>query len=55
MPVDSKAQVFQSIVPDLSCQPCSNFGTKICPKGHFACMKKQDLPEIARQVEKMWN
>jgi len=54
MPDDSKAQVFQSIVPDLPCQPCSNFGTKTCPKGHFACMKKQDLPEIARQVGQMW-
>jgi ADP-heptose:LPS heptosyltransferase len=51
---DSKAQVFQSIVPDLTCQPCSNFGTKTCPKGHFSCMKQQDLPEIARQVEQMW-
>lgn len=54
MPDDSKAQVFQSIVPDLTCQPCSNFGTNTCPKGHFACMKQQDLPEIARQVEQMW-
>ena len=54
MPVDSKAQVFQSIVPDLPCQPCSNFGTKTCPKGHFACMKQQDLPEITRQVEQIW-
>jgi ADP-heptose:LPS heptosyltransferase len=54
MPSDSKAMVFQSIVPDLSCQPCSNFGTKTCPKGHFDCMKKQDLPEIVRQVEGMW-
>ena len=54
MPVDSNAQVFQSIVPDLTCQPCSNFGTKTCPKGHFACMKQQDLPEITRQVEQMW-
>ena len=54
MPVDSKAQVFQSIVTDLTCQPCSNFGTKTCPKGHFACMKQQDLPEITRQVEQMW-
>jgi ADP-heptose:LPS heptosyltransferase len=54
MPVDSKAQVFQSIVPDLTCQPCSNFGTKTCPKGHFACMKQQDLPEITRQVKQMW-
>ncbi len=55
MPNDSKAQVFQSIVPNLSCQPCSNFGTKTCPKGHFDCMKKQDLPEIARQTTVMWN
>ena len=54
MPSDSNAKVFQSIVPDLSCQPCSNFGTKTCPKGHFACMKKQDLPEIVRQVDNMW-
>ncbi|MFL0298196.1 glycosyltransferase family 9 protein [Aquirufa novilacunae] len=54
MPDDLKAQVFQSIVPDLTCQPCSNFGTKTCPKGHFSCMKQQDLPEIARQVEQMW-
>jgi ADP-heptose:LPS heptosyltransferase len=54
MPSHSKAQVFQSIVPDLTCQPCSNFGTKTCPKGHFACMKQQDLPEITRQVVKMW-
>jgi ADP-heptose:LPS heptosyltransferase len=54
MPEDSKALVFQSIVPDLTCQPCSNFGTKSCPKGHFDCMKKQDLPEIARKVTEMW-
>lgn len=54
MPDDSKARVFQSIVPDLACQPCSNFGTKTCPKGHFACMQQQNLPEIARQVEQMW-
>ena len=38
---------FNSIVPDLPCQPCSNYGTKQCPQGHFACMKKQDLQSIA--------
>jgi heptosyltransferase-2 len=54
MPEDSKALVFQSIVPDLTCQPCSNFGTKSCPKGHFDCMKKQDLPEIAAKVAEIW-
>ena len=54
MPKHSKAHVFQSVVPNLSCQPCSNFGTKTCPKGHFNCMNKQDLPEISRQVGLMW-
>jgi ADP-heptose:LPS heptosyltransferase len=35
------------IVPNLSCQPCSNYGTKKCPKGHFNCMKLQDVKNIA--------
>jgi heptosyltransferase-2 len=38
---------FNAIVPNLSCQPCSNYGTKQCPQGHFACMKQQDLQSIA--------
>ncbi len=38
---------YNAIVPDLPCQPCSNYGTKQCPQGHFACMKKQDLQSIA--------
>ncbi len=54
LPKGSQSLVFQSIVPNLSCQPCSNFGTKTCPKGHFNCMNQQDLPEIARQVGVMW-
>ncbi len=54
MPENTKTRVFQAIVPNLTCQPCSNFGTKTCPKGHFNCMKQQDLPEIVRQVGEMW-
>jgi len=54
MPENAKTRVFQAIVPNLTCQPCSNFGTKTCPKGHFNCMNQQDLPEIARQVGEMW-
>jgi ADP-heptose:LPS heptosyltransferase len=54
MPVNTKARVFQAIVPNLTCQPCSNFGTKTCPKGHFNCMKQRDLPTIARQAGEMW-
>jgi len=38
---------FNAIVPNLTCQPCSNYGTKHCPQGHFACMKQQDLQSIA--------
>lgn len=37
-------------VPNLSCQPCSNFGTKTCPKGHFKCMEQQDVKQIAEWV-----
>jgi ADP-heptose:LPS heptosyltransferase len=38
---------FNAIVPNLSCQPCSNYGTTHCPQGHFACMRQQDLQSIA--------
>jgi ADP-heptose:LPS heptosyltransferase len=38
---------FNAIVPNLPCQPCSNYGSKNCPQGHFACMKQQDLQSIA--------
>lgn len=35
------------IVPGLSCQPCSNYGKKKCPEGHFNCMQLQDTTSIA--------
>ena len=38
---------FNAMVPNLPCQPCSKYGTKKCPQGHFACMKKQDLHFIS--------
>lgn len=41
------------IVPNLSCQPCSNYGSKTCPKGHFNCMQLQDIPLIADSVKRM--
>ena len=40
------------IVPNLSCQPCSNFGTKTCPKKHFKCMNNQNLAQIATDAIK---
>lgn len=38
------------IVPYLPCQPCSNYGTKKCPRGHFKCMKNQDTDLITATV-----
>jgi ADP-heptose:LPS heptosyltransferase len=40
------------LVPHLPCQPCSNYGTRKCPLGHFKCMQEQDVGAIAaRAVE----
>lgn len=38
------------IVPDLPCQPCSNFGLKTCPKKHFKCMMLQDIEDIVQEI-----
>lgn len=41
---------YNAIVPNLSCQPCSNYGTKECPQGHFACMRQQNISLIAAKA-----
>lgn len=33
-------------VKNLSCRPCSKLGYTSCPKKHFDCMMKQDIPQI---------
>lgn len=38
------------IVPGLPCQPCSNFGTRTCPRKHFKCMRLQDVEAIAAKT-----
>ncbi len=39
--------VFHYEVAHLACRPCSKIGYQQCPKGHFSCMRKQDLTQIA--------
>jgi ADP-heptose:LPS heptosyltransferase len=39
------------IVPGLSCQPCTKYGKKECPLGHFWCMEKQDIDGIVVKVK----
>lgn len=41
-----QAAVFNYEVEDLGCRPCSKIGHQQCPKGHFDCMRKQDLAQI---------
>ena len=41
---------YNAIVPNLPCQPCSNYGTKQCPQGHFACMRQQNIGAIAAKA-----
>jgi len=39
-----------SEVKGLSCRPCSKLGYDHCPRGHFKCMKKQDMNELAQKI-----
>jgi len=42
---------FNHEVKDLSCRPCSKLGKESCPKGHFNCMKQQDISLIVDQIK----
>lgn len=48
--VQSSEMYYNSIVPGLPCQPCSNYGTNQCPQGHFACMRQQNISMIAMKA-----
>ncbi len=42
---------FNHEVKPLSCRPCSKLGKQSCPKGHFNCMRKQNIPMIVDQIK----
>lgn len=44
--------LYENIFLDLSCQPCSNYGTRTCPLEHFNCMNKQNIEAIVERVHK---
>ncbi len=41
------ASPYENIYLHLWCQPCSKYGTKKCPLGHFNCMNKMQVQKIA--------
>jgi heptosyltransferase-2 len=49
----SKEPPYENIIrmPELRCQPCSKYGNKKCPLGHFKCMEEMDINYITRRVE----
>ena len=50
------AQPYDDVqVPKLWCRPCTKFGRKKCPQGHFKCMKNISIEELVRNVNKRLN
>lgn len=41
--------IFQ--VNGLQCRPCSKIGYRKCPRGHFKCMRNQNIAEMVRKVD----
>lgn len=40
-------------VENLPCRPCSRIGLSRCPKGHFDCIKKMDLPALIEKANQL--
>jgi heptosyltransferase-2 len=38
---------------ELNCRPCSKIGHERCPRGHFNCMEKQNLPQIQQWIQEL--
>jgi heptosyltransferase-2 len=51
---EKSAPVLHFEVQDLACRPCSKIGHATCPKGHFKCMKNQDLTLIAQTAQEFF-
>ena len=45
-----KTPIYENIFLNLSCQPCSKYGTNACPLEHFNCMEKQDIDTIVYKI-----
>lgn len=47
---ENAGEVFIEEVKNLGCRPCSKIGYAQCPKGHFKCMREQNLFTIAEHA-----
>lgn len=47
----STKTLHENICLNLSCQPCSKYGTATCPMDHFDCMQKLDMQQLAGKIQ----
>ena len=47
-PYCTSYKVFQ--VNKLRCRPCSKIGFEKCPRGHFKCMRNQNIPLLTEEI-----
>lgn len=43
--------VYENIILNLRCQPCSKYGLNKCPLEHFNCMEKINVDELVEKVK----
>ncbi len=43
--------VYENIVLNLRCQPCSKYGLNKCPLGHFNCMEKINVDVLVEKIK----
>ena len=43
--------IYENVYLKLTCQPCSKYGLKKCPKEHFNCMEKMDVDILVQKVK----
>lgn len=46
------AAPYENILTHQPCQPCSKYGNKKCPLGHFRCMEEMNIPFIVERVNR---
>lgn len=49
--LNAKPILYENVLRNMWCQPCSKYGTKRCPLGHFNCMKKIDIDALVMKVK----
>lgn len=39
--------------PDLACRPCSSHGPRVCPAGHFRCMREVTADQVLGELDRL--